>query len=115
VDTSTADLPDGYNAAFQGYSGDEVVKRFGLKLDSFGSACLLAGGREVEIGNRSFFFQALPRVPLIVTYWLGDDDFPSSCKILFDEIACHYLPSDACAIVGRMLTRRLLAISRNDS
>ncbi|MDL1911699.1 DUF3786 domain-containing protein, partial [Chloroflexi bacterium CFX6] len=54
-------------------------------------------------------FQPLPRVPLMTTYWLGDEDFPSSCKILFDESATHYLPIDACAILGSMLTRKIIA------
>jgi hypothetical protein len=106
---SFADLPDGrmYNAAFQGYSGDEIVKAFGFDLDAFKSACLKAGGKPVDIGSASFTFQALPRLPLMITYWLGDEDFPSSCKILFDESACHYLPIDACAILGSMLVRKL--------
>lgn len=107
---SFADLPDGrmYNTAFQGYSGDEIVKRFGMDLDTFGSACSKAGGNFIEIGSASFVFQALPRVPLMTTYWLGDEEFPSSCKILFDESAGHYLPLDACAILGSMLTHRLV-------
>lgn len=107
---SFADLPDGrmYNTAFQGYSGDEIVKKFGLDLDAFRLACARAGGREVEIGSASVLFQALPRVPLMTTYWLGDEDFPSSCKILFDESASHYLPIDACAILGSMLTRKII-------
>lgn len=107
---SFADLPDGrmYNAAFQGYSGDEIAKKFGSGLEAFRSACAKAGGRFVEIGSASFVFQALPRVPLMATYWLGDEDFPSSCRILFDESASHYLPIDACAILGSTLTRRLI-------
>src|SRR5574341_1165684 len=107
---SFADLPDGrmYNTAFQGYSGDEVAKSFGLNLDTFKKACNLAAGKEVAIGDASFIFQALPRVPLMVTYWLGDEDFSSSCKILFDETACHYLPIDACAVLGGMLARKLI-------
>ena len=107
---SFADLPDGrmYNAAFQGYSGDEIVKTFGFDLDGFKSACLKAGGELVDIGSASFEFQALPRVPLLLTYWLGDEDFPSSCKVLFDESASHYLPIDACAILGSMLTKKVV-------
>ena len=106
---SFAELPDGrmYNAAFQGYSGDEVVKAFGFDLAAFKLACLKAGGKSVDPGSASFTFQALPRMPLMITYWLGDEDFPSSCKILFDESACHYLPIDACAILGSMLVRKL--------
>lgn len=107
---SFADLPDGrmYNAAFQGYSGDEIVKKFDFDLAGFKSACLKAGGKAVDAGSASFVFQALPKVPLMVTYWLGDEDFPSSCRILFDESVSHYLPIDACAILGSTLTGRLI-------
>ena len=112
---SFADLPDGrmYNAAFQGYSGNEVVKTFGFGLDRFKSACLKAGGKSIEVGSASFIFQALPRVPLMLTYWLGDEDFPSSCKVLFDESASHYLPIDACAILGSTLTGRVIKSASN--
>jgi hypothetical protein len=108
---SFADLPDGrtYNAAFQSYSGDELVKTFGFNLDEFKATCSKIGGEPVDIGSASFIFQSLPRVPLMLTYWLGDEDFPSSCKVLFDESASHYLPIDACAILGSMLTRKILA------
>lgn len=106
---SFADLPDGrmYNAAYQGYSGDEIVKTFGFDLPAFGSACLKAGGKPVEIGSASYVIQALPNLPLLATYWLGDEDFPSACKILFDSSAAHYLPIDGCAIAGSMLTKKL--------
>ena len=105
-----AELPNGrmYNAAFQGYSGDQIVRTFGLDLESFKYACIAAGGHEQEIGSASFIFQALPRLPVILTYWLGDEDFPSSCKVLFDVSACHYLPIDACAVLGSMLTHKLV-------
>jgi hypothetical protein len=107
---SFADLPDGriYNAAFQGYSGDEIVKAFGFDLDGFKSACIKVGGKSVDIGGVSFVFQALPNVSVMLTYWLGDEDFPSSCKVLFDESASHYLPIDACAILGSTLTQKLI-------
>lgn len=107
---SFADLPDGrmYHPAFQGYSGNEIVKRFGFELDAFREVCAKAGGKFVEIGSASFVFRALPCVPLLANYWLGDEDFPSSCRILIDEYACHYLPIDACAILGSMLAQKLI-------
>ena len=110
---SFADLPDGrmYNAAFQGYSGDEIVRAYGFDLDGFKAACQTTGGQSVDIGSASFIFQALPKVPLMLTYWLGDEDFPSSCKVLFDESASHYLPIDACALLGSMLTQKVIRIS----
>ena len=107
---SFAELPDGrmYNTAFQGYTGDELVKTFSLDLETFKKACDRTGGQKAAIGSAAFIFNALPRIPMMVTYWLGDEDFPSSCKILFDASVPHYLPTDACAILGSMLTRKLL-------
>ncbi len=106
---SFADLPNGriYNAAYQGYSGDEIVKAFGLDLPAFQSACLTLNGSPLEIGSASFVVQTLPVLPMLVTYWLGDEDFPSSCKILFDSSATHYMPIDGCAIAGSMLAKKL--------
>jgi hypothetical protein len=113
---SLAGLPDGlmYNAAFQGYTGNEVVKTFGFDLEAFKSACVKAGGTQIGIGNTSFIFQALPHIPLTLTYWLGDEDFPSSCQVLFDESAVHYLPVDVCAISGSMLTQGVIRFHNQD-
>jgi hypothetical protein len=107
---SFADLPDGrvYQSAFQGYSGDELVRAFGPDLEAFGRACRSAGGRPSAAGDASFVFAALPRLPLMAVYWRGEEEFPSSCKILFDGSAGHYLPVDGCALLGSGLGRRLL-------
>lgn len=107
---SFADLPGGrmYSQAFQGYSGDEVVKAFGLDLPAFKSACEQAGGLPEAVGDAAYTFQALPLVSARFVYWLGDEDFPSSCKILFDAHATHYVPIDACAILGSSLAQRII-------
>ena len=110
---SFADLPDGrmYNSAFQGYSGNELVKVFGLNIDRFKLACEKSGGQASPAGDAAYIFYALPHLPLLVNYWCGDDDFPSSCKILFDSSVDHYLPTDVCAILGSILTRRILKLA----
>ena len=107
---SFADLPDGriYNQAFQGYSGNELVKTFGLDVYSLRVACEKVGGKIAPVGDAAYIFYALPRLPLLVNYWRGDEDFPSSCKILFDSSVNHYLPTDVCAILGSMLTHKII-------
>ena len=62
----------------------------------------------MEVGNASYKFIALPKVPLAVVFWCGDEDFPPSCKILFDSSVSKFLPTDACAILGSMLTQKIL-------
>ncbi len=110
---SFADLPAGriYAQAFQGYSGGALVKAFDPDLDRFKQACLAAGGQPVDAADAAFVFPALPRVPLLLTYWLGDEDFPSTCNVLFDAHATHYLPIDACAVLGGLLAARIKRMS----
>jgi hypothetical protein len=112
---SFADLPNGrfYNQAFQGYTGDELVKAFGNDLTAFQQAARLASGKPVEIGNAAAFaFQALPRLALAIAYWPGDEDFLPSCQILFEAAAGTYLTTDGCALLGSGLARRLLQLKR---
>lgn len=108
--TSFGDLPGGrtYNQAFQGYTGDEITRIFGLDLDKFKSACEKAGGETLPLGDAAYRFQCLPRMPVSIVYHLGDEDFPSACKILFDASATHYLTIDGCAIIGSMLAQRII-------
>lgn len=107
---SFADLPGGriYSQAFQGYSGNEIVKVCGDNITGFRKSCELMGGQPQPIADAAFNFSVLPMVTIQVVYWLGDDEFPSACKILFDAAATHYLPIDGCAIIGSNLARQLI-------
>jgi len=107
---SFADLPDGrmYSQAFQGYTGDQVAKAIGSDIPMFHDRCEKAGGRLFGIADAAHLFQALPRVPLVLAHWQGEDEFPSSCKVLFDSAACNYLPIDGCAIIGNLLVKNVL-------
>ena len=108
---SFAELPDGrvYDSAFQGSTGDILVKAFGLEVDSLQQACgKLDGMPQSGYGDVAYVFSALPRVPIMVNYWCGDEDFPSTCKLLFDESVSHYLPIEACAVLGGTLACKLI-------
>lgn len=106
-----SDLPDGrfYNQAFQGYTGKELARAFRDDRAAFERAAQALGGQPHPLGEAAFIFRALPRVPLLVVYWQGDEDLPSTCQVLFDAAASHYLPTDAYAILGSILTRRLIS------
>lgn len=104
------ELPDGrfYTQAFQGYTGQELARHFGDDVRWFGETAVALGGQSVPFADAAFCFQVLPHVLVLAVCWLGDEDFPSSYKLLFDAHTSHHLPTDACAILGSMLTRRLL-------
>jgi hypothetical protein len=104
------ELPDGmfYSHAFQGYTGTRLVKTFRNDLARFKNAASLVGGEALSHGDGGFSFRPLPRVPLAVIYWLGDDEFPPDANVLFDASACHYLSTDGLAVLGRELCSKII-------
>lgn len=113
---SFADLPGGrfYNAAFQGYTGSVIASSFGQDDIALSDACLKIGGEQIGFADRSYRFAPLPRVPLLVAWWQGDEDFPDSAQILFDSSASHHLPVDVCAVLGSMLVKKILRSREKD-
>lgn len=106
-----SELRDGtfYAQAFQGYTGNELAKTFRSDANSFVDAAGALGGLPEPLGDRAFSFRVLPLVSAAVVCWLGDEDFGSSYRVLFDAAVGHHLPTDVCAVVGSELTRRLIA------
>lgn len=108
---SFSELPDGrfYNHAFQGYTGRKLAAVFKNDLSAFQRASEKISGRKMfSIGDSAYLFRVLPQVPLLVVAWLGDEEMPPAYQILFDANVSHHLPTDACAILGNMLTERLI-------
>lgn len=106
------ELPHGdfYWQAFQGYSGDDLVRALNGNSAAFRRGAERLGGSPVALGDAAYAFRALPNVPLAVVWWEGDEEFPPQAAVLFDAVASHYLPTDGLAILGRMLCRRLVKL-----
>jgi len=106
-----SELPDGtfYTQAFQGYTGGELAKVFRDDVEGLAKAAAsILGNMPVPgdpPGDEALAFQVLPNVRLLVACWLGDEDFPTSYRVLFDAAAGRHLTTDAYAILGSMLTR----------
>ncbi len=110
------DLPGGmfYHKAYQGYSGDRLAKAIDNRVSVFERAAKNLGGMKLDLGDASFLFDALPRVRVAAVYYAGDEDFPATASVLFDESASHYLPTDALAGVGSALVDRLTGADSKD-
>ncbi|MCJ7716725.1 MAG: DUF3786 domain-containing protein [Anaerolineales bacterium] len=108
---SFSELADGqfYNAAFQGYTSKKLLQYFQADYQDFEGKCLKLCGEKTSFGDGAFRFQILPRVAVLLVYWMGDDEFPPSYKILFEDIADYHLPTDACAILASMLTGKMIS------
>jgi hypothetical protein len=107
---SFSELGDGqfYNAAFQGYTSKKLLQYFNANYSLFEERCLALCGEKTSFGDGAFRFQILPRVAILAVYWQGDEEFPPSYKILFEDTADYHLPTDVYAILGSMLTGKLI-------
>jgi len=97
-----------YHRASQGYSGDRLAKRFGNDVEAFRRAAERASGERRELGDAAYSFLTLPRVPLVVVYWQGDEEFSPTAQVLFDASAGHYLPVDLLSVLGSELCDRII-------
>lgn len=69
--------------------------RFGRDWDGFVLAGCRRGGRPVEGGDATIELMPLPRVPMRLSLWLADDEFPARLTVLFDKTVERHLPPDA--------------------
>ncbi len=108
---SFSELADGqfYNSAFQGYTAKKLTQYFQTDYDNFEARNEAQRGVKVDFGDGAFRYQILPQIAILIVYWKGDEEFPPSYKILFEDIADYHLPTDGCAILGSMLVGKLIA------
>jgi len=54
--------------------------------------------------------KALPRVPLTVTLWLGDEELPPEGNIIFDSSITGYLPTEDITVLCEILVLKLVKL-----
>lgn len=109
------ELPEGmfYVQAFRGYTGVRLVRGLEDDVETFRRGAEALGGKPLEgIGDAGYTFTVLPRVRVAVAYWRGDEEFPSQARVLFEDTAAHYMPTDGLAILGSQLVGRILKAAR---
>lgn len=108
---SLAELADAtaYLTGFQ----QRLVKRFvetsGASCQRFESAARALGGQALPEFNCAWRFFVLPRVPITIIRYEGDDEFPPSAAILYQADAASLLPLEDRVVAIDLLLERLQA------
>ncbi len=101
-----------YYSSFVKRAIDPLKKVFGNNTGALPPAAEKTGGKIIDNGDVGYEFRVLPKVPLQLILWEGDDEFAPEANILFDETAGSYLsPEDAAWLAG-MVVYRLIALSK---
>ena len=90
------ELPEGtvYYPTYAKRTIKPLLDKFADRPESFIAATENLGGVKADTGDFSFLLKALPRVPLTVTLWLGDEELPPEGNIIFDSSITGYLPTE---------------------
>lgn len=101
-----------YFSAFVKRAIDPLKKVFGNNIVAFEHAAGQLKGKSVDIGDSGFAFSVLPKIPLQIILYKGDEDFAPEANILFDSTVAAFLsPEDAAWLAG-MVVYRLISLSR---
>jgi hypothetical protein len=101
-----------YAQAFRGYTGIRLVRQLGGGVQAFRLAAEALGGEPVkDIGDAGYAFTVLPRLHIALVYWEGDEEFPSQARVLFEDTAPAYMPTDGLAILGSHLVGHVLNVA----
>ncbi len=69
------------------------------------------GGTREKVGDASLVLQTLPRLPILLIYWQGDEELPSKISALVDESARHHLAIDGMWLAIKVSEKRILQMA----
>lgn len=108
-------IPGGefYQGAFHKRAEAPLAKTFGQTKGLLTKAVALMGGAPAPgFGDESGRFTVFPHIDLMVLVYLGDEEFESSGKVLFDEVIGSYLSLEDASWLGSALVYRLMGAAR---
>jgi len=108
-------LPGGeiYAGPFLARTVQPMVRCFAARPEVLVRAALALGGRKEEMGHHSVALDALPRVPLTLVLWQGDDEVPAQGNILFDATAPTYLCTEDLVVLAAQTVYALMGLARS--
>ncbi len=106
---SFSDMPAmrGYSAPYSGRVLARITRRFGAEAADLGARAAELGGTPEPMGDLGYRFDFFPHVPVRLTYFLGDDEFPPDANLLYDENITGLLPPEDVIVMSELLAARL--------
>ncbi|MBT4501308.1 MAG: DUF3786 domain-containing protein [Gemmatimonadetes bacterium] len=102
-------VPSGelYLGNFRARSVDRLVRSFDGRETELVEMAEALEGVAGEYGDVSVVLRALPRVPVALVLWRGDEEFPPSGDVLFDATVVDYLPMEDMVVLAEMVASQL--------
>jgi hypothetical protein len=104
------ELPEGgvYYPTFVQRAIKPVLMNFEQEPQRLLATAAFYGGVPAETGDVAVMINALPRVPLTLVIWQGDEELPAEGSILFDRSITGYLPTEDITVLCEIIAWRLV-------
>ena len=73
---------------------DALAAKYGKNKQGFIEKGAALGGEPVRYGDVAVKLFPFPRIPVVLSLWLEDDEFPARADLLFDSTCDMQLPTD---------------------
>ena len=93
---------------------EKLEKVFGTNPQALLEASEQFNAQKCEYGDVSISLFILPRLPLTIVIWRGDEEFAARASILFDQTASSQMPLDALLAAVNLTVNGLMKANVND-
>jgi hypothetical protein len=96
---------------FRGVHGipvEKLEKAFGSSPEALYRITERFSAEKCEFGDAAIKFSVLPRIPLTIVIWKGDEEFGARASVLFDQTAANHMPLDALLAAVNLAVEKLV-------
>ena len=98
----------GYSGAFRRAVLGPLLRTFGPRPRLLLEAAVDLDGSPLDLGDAGVVLAALPRVPIAIALWGGDEEYEPSASFAFDASIEGYLDTEAVTAVADFTARELI-------
>ena len=97
-----------FEKAYEKAALEPLKKYFGGRPGKLLEARKKMGGKEERYGDVSVRIQAFPKIGLVYIFWDGDEEFPPSANILFDNTISQWTHPESIPTLAQIGTEKLI-------
>jgi len=87
---------------------DPIAERFARDPEGFARACEMLGGQRLAQGDVGYAIEVFDGLKIGIQLWMGDEEFPSTLKYMWDENALMYIRYETMYYARGLLLHKLL-------
>jgi hypothetical protein len=105
------DAGEFYFPAFSARTTPKLLNVFGESPELLSSAAERLGGKNIEHGDAGVSLPALPKVPVGIVVWRGEEGLPPAVTMLYDKSAPRLLATEDLAVLGAVTAGKLVKLA----